>query len=403
MRTVEEWAEIRRLYLAENVPIKEIARRLGLARNTVREAVRSCEPPRYVRTPRVSAVDSFEPAIRELLHAHPRMPATVIAERIGWNRGITILKDRIQELRPVYLPPDPAGRTTYRPGELAQWDLWFPAVDIPVGPDHVDRFPVIVGVPGYSRTILGRMIPSRESHDLLSGHLACLLDLGRVPRKGVYDNEGAIGRWRGGKPTLTGGFSAFAGALGMGSILCKPGDPEAKGVVERANQYLETSFLPGRSFASMADFNAQLADWLVLANNRHHRVIGCRPSDLVAEDLAAMMALPPVLPDVAFRTTVRLGRDHWVRVFGCDYSVHPRVIGRKVDIRADLTEVVVTCAGEIVARHERSFLAHRIVTDPLHDAAREEMRHRRAALKPVDTDVEIRDLDTYDQIFGVAL
>jgi hypothetical protein len=43
------------------------------------------------------------------------------------------------------------------------------------------------------------------------------------------------------------------------------------------------------------------------------------------------------------------------------------------------------------------------VTDPAHDAAREEMRHRRAALKPVDTDVEIRDLDTYDQIFGVAL
>lgn len=138
---MEEWAEIRRLYLAENVPIKEIARRLGLARNTVRDAVRSCEPPRYVRTARPSAVDAVEPAIRELLHAHPRMPATVIAERIGWSRGITILKDRIQELRPAYLPPDPAGRTTYRPGELAQWDLWFPAVDIPIGPEKACSVP----------------------------------------------------------------------------------------------------------------------------------------------------------------------------------------------------------------------------------------------------------------------
>jgi transposase len=400
---VEEWAEIRRLYLAENVPIKEIARRLGLARNTVREAVRSCEPPHYVRASRRSAVDAVEPAIREFLHANPRMPATVIAERIGWDRGITILKDRVHELRPAYLPPDPAGRTTYRPGELAQWDLWFPAVDIPVGPEKTARFPVIVGVPGYSRTIVGRMIPSRESHDLFCGHLACLVDLGRVPRKGVYDNEGAIGRWRGGKPTFTAGFSAFAGALGMGGILCKPGDPEAKGVVERANQYLETSFLPGRTFASMADFNAQLAEWLPLANNRHHRTIGCRPSDLIAEDRAAMMALPPVLPDMAFRKTIRLGRDHWVRVLGCDYSVHPRVIGRRVDIRADLTDVTVTCAGEIVARHERSFQAHRVVTDPAHDAAREAMRGRRAVIKPVDTDVEIRDLSTYDQIFGVAL
>jgi transposase len=400
---VEEWAEIRRLYLAENVPIKEIARRLGMARNTVREAVRACEPPRYVRATRVSAVDAVEPAIRELLYANPRMPATVIAERIGWSRGITILKDRIQELRPAYLPPDPAGRTTYRPGELAQWDLWFPAVDIPVGPEKTARFPVIVGVAGYSRTILGRMIPSRESHDLFCGHLECLVDLGRVPRKGVYDNEGAIGRWRGGKPTFTAGFSAFAGALGMGGILCKPRDPEAKGLVERANQYLETSFLPGRTFASMADFNAQLAEWLPLANNRHHRTIGCRPTDLIAEDRAAMMALPPVLPDMAFRETVRLGRDHWVRVLSCDYSVHPRVIGRRVDIRADLTQVTVTCAGELVARHERSFVPHRVVTDPAHDAAREAMRNRRAVIKPGDADVEIRDLDTYDQIFGVAL
>ena len=403
MRTVEEWAEIRRLYLAENVPIKEIARRLGLARNTVREAVRSCEPPQYRRVARPSAVDAVEPAIRELLHAHPRMPATVIAERIGWNRGITILKDRIQELRPAYLPPDPAGRTTYRPGELAQWDLWFPAVDIPVGPEKAARFPVIVGMAGYSRTIVARMIPSRESHDLLSGHLACLVDLGRVPRKGVYDNEGAIGRWRGGKPTFTTGFSAFAGALGMGGILCKPGDPESKGVVERANQYLETSFLPGRTFASMADFNGQLAGWLPLANNRHHRIFECRPSDRIAEDRAAMMALPPVLPDMAFRETIRLGRDHWGRVLSSDYSVHPRVIGRRVDIRADLTEVIVTCAGEVVARHERSFVPHRVVTDPAHDAARDALRHRRVAIKAVEADVEIRDLDTYDQIFGVAL
>lgn len=399
---MEEWADIRRLYLAENVPIKEIARRLGLARNTVREAVRSCEPPRYVRPARSSAVDAVEPAIRELLHAHPRMPATVIAERIGWDRGITILKERVHELRPAYLPPDPAGRTMYRPGELAQWDLWFPAVDIPIGPERTARFPVIVGVAGYSRTILARMIPSRESHDLLSGHLACLVDLGRVPRKGVYDNEGAIGRWRGGKPTFTSGFSA-AGALGMGGILCKPGDPESKGVVERANQYLETSFLPGRTFASMADFNAQLAEWLVRANNRHHRIIECRPSDRIAEDRAAMMALPPVLPDMAFRATTRLGRDHWVRVLGSDYSVHPRAIGRRVDIRADLTEVVVTCAGEIVARHERSLVAHRVVTDPAHDAARDAMRARRAVIKPIETDVEIRDLGSYDEIFGVAL
>jgi hypothetical protein len=47
--------------------------------------------------------------------------------------------------------------------------------------------PVMGGVSGYSRMIVARMIPSREAHDILLGHLACLLELGGVPRKGVYD------------------------------------------------------------------------------------------------------------------------------------------------------------------------------------------------------------------------
>ena len=64
-----------------------------------------------------SSVDAFEPRIRELLQAYPTMPATVIAERIGWERGLTVLKDRVRELRPAYLPPDPASRTAYAAGE----------------------------------------------------------------------------------------------------------------------------------------------------------------------------------------------------------------------------------------------------------------------------------------------
>jgi transposase len=109
--TVEDWAEIRRLHRAEGMPIKAIVRTLGISRNTVRAAIASDGPPKYERTPAGSAVDAVEPRIRELLRAYPTMPATVIAERIGWDRGITVLKDRVRELRPAYLPPDPAGRT----------------------------------------------------------------------------------------------------------------------------------------------------------------------------------------------------------------------------------------------------------------------------------------------------
>src|SRR5438034_8236006 len=130
---VEDWAEIRRLHRAEGLSIKAIVRRLGVSRNTVRDALRSDEPPRYERARSGSAVDVVEPQIRELLGEFPTMPATVIAERIGWDRGITILRDRVSELRPLFVPPDPCQRTTYSPGELAQWDLWQPDALIPLG------------------------------------------------------------------------------------------------------------------------------------------------------------------------------------------------------------------------------------------------------------------------------
>ena len=403
MLSVEDWAEIRRLHLAEGLSIKTIAKQLSIARNTVRMAVRSADPPAYRRRRRGSAVDPFDPQIRELLKDCNTMPATVIAERIGWTRGITILKERVAELRPLYLEPDPYQRTDYRPGELAQWDLWFPPVDIPVGYGQTARPPVIVGVSGYSRVIAARMIPSRQTADVLSGHLWCLRRLGAVPRKGVYDNEGAIGRNRGGRMEFTREFLAFKGALGMGAVILKGGFPEGKGLVERANRYLETSFLPGRSFSDPDDFNAQLWNWLDKANTRIHRAIRCRPTDRLNEDLAVMMPLPPVLPDTAHRFSIRLGRDHYVRFDTCDYSVHPKAIGRRIDVAIDLEWVTATLSGDEVARHKRSLCPHRTITAVDHARARRELkdRHNENQLQ-VEVDVEMRDLTVYDDAFGVA-
>ena len=112
MLSVEGWAEIRRLHRSERMPIRVIARTVGCSKNTVKKALCDEAPPQYERAPTGSIVDAVEPRIRELLRAWPTMPATVIAERVGWDRGLTVLKDRVRDLRPVYLPPDPASRTT---------------------------------------------------------------------------------------------------------------------------------------------------------------------------------------------------------------------------------------------------------------------------------------------------
>ena len=155
---MEDWAEIRRLRRAEGLPIKTIARTLGVSRNTVRAAIASEGPPKYERKPAGSAVDAFEDAIREQLDLVPTMPATVIAERVEWTRGITVFKERVAELRPAYLPVDPASRTTYVAGEIAQCDLWFPPIMLPVGFDRT-RKPTQLPVPSQLYSV--RSVPAR--------------------------------------------------------------------------------------------------------------------------------------------------------------------------------------------------------------------------------------------------
>ncbi len=56
---VEQWAEIRRLVLVERRSQRQVAKSLGIARDTVARAVASGSPPRYARPPAVSKLDPF--------------------------------------------------------------------------------------------------------------------------------------------------------------------------------------------------------------------------------------------------------------------------------------------------------------------------------------------------------
>jgi transposase len=404
MIDVEDWAEIRRLHRAEGMSIKAIAVRLGIARNTVRAAVRSQTAPKYERTRAGSVVDPVDAEVRELLREFPSMPATVIAERIAWTYGMTILKERVRELRPLFVAPDPCQRTTYRPGELAQWDLWQPDVEIPVGFGQTFKGWVVNGVSGFSRLHAGWMVPSRAAHDVLGGMVQVLTQFGALPRLWVWDQEGCIGQWRQGRQRLTSEFQAFRGTLGVAVKLCAPNDPEAKGLVERTHDYYETSFLPGRRFDDVADFNRQFTGWLRRANLRIHGTTRQRPSEAIFEDRGSMLAFPPVLPDPTWRTTVRLPRDHFVRVDTNDYSVNPRFVGRRVDVRVSLDEVVVTCEGTEVARHHRCLGRHQTLLAPEHGRVLRAMRAETqlAAAPKLDTAVEERDLSVYDRIVEVG-
>jgi transposase len=330
---VERWAELRREHFVRGVAIKELVRRHGIDRNTVRRALRSDEPPRYRRPPRPSKLDPFKDEIHRLLAKDPKLPGVVVRERLealGFSGQKTIVDDYLRGVRPLFLSARTHQRTIYRPGEICQFDLWEPSAPIPVGHGQLRKGFVVVACLGYSRAGAGALVFSKQTEDLLFGIGRCLWSFGALPELLVWDRQAGI-HAHDGRPSEA--FAAFCGALRTDWLFCAPADPQAKGIVERLQGYLETNFEPGRSFANELDYQLQLDAWFEKANARIHRSLRCRPQDRLADERELMRALPERAPDTDRRFVVRVGADPYLRFDTCDYSLDPRLVGRRVEVR----------------------------------------------------------------------
>jgi len=188
-------------------------------------------PPKYERQPVATSFSPFEARVSAILAEYPEMPATVLAERVGWQGSITWFRDNVRRLRPEHRRPDPADRLTWAPGDAAQCDLWFPPTKIPLEDGTRVSPPVLVMVAAHSRFVTAVMIPTRKSEDLLLGSWELIRQLGRVPRRLIWDNEAGIGQ----RGRLAQGVAAFAGTLATRVVQLRPYDPESKGIVERRN------------------------------------------------------------------------------------------------------------------------------------------------------------------------
>jgi transposase len=386
----------------ERLSIKEIARRTGHSRNTIRAALRSPGPPSYGPRPaRPSKLDPFKAQIHQLLRANEgQVPSQVIRERIteaGYRGGKTILDDYVRELRPVFAPPRTFQRTHYEPGELVQFDLWEPSGPVPVGHGQLRRGYVVTCCSGYSRAGAGALVFSKEAPDVLWGMARCLARLGALPAKAVWDREGAI-HAGGGQPSEE--FARLCGQLGLGWVILDPGDCQAKGMLERLHDFIERSFEPARSFANELDFQDQLDRWFrERANGRTHRTLRAVPTERLAEERKLMRPLPQLMPELDRRWMIRVPAQPYLRFDTNDYSLDPRLAGRRVEVRASQREITAMAldTGELACRHRRSFARHLAFTDPAHQRALDELRGERKRPRR-EPEVEIRPLARYDQL-----
>jgi hypothetical protein len=380
----------------DRLSIREISRRTGLHRRTIRRALASDEPPRYQRPSASSKLDPFKVWVEEQLQADPRIPAQRLREmavEVGYAGGKTIFDDFVREVRPRFLVRRTFQRTIYRPGELVQCDLWEPREPIPVGHGQTRRGWVVTAELCWSRVIAGSLIFSKEAPDILWGLGRCLERIGALPEKLVWDREAAIGA--GGHPSEE--FASFCGRLQVGWIILEKGDAQAKGALERSHRYLRTNFLPGRRFANHLDFQAQLDAWCEKANARIHRTTRAVPAERLVCERERTRPLPPI-PDVDRRFVTRVAQQPYLRVDRNDYSIDPGFAGRRVEVRVSQSQVsgVVLDTGELACRHRRSFAGGLTFTDSSHQSELERQRVRRRQRHEVD--VEIRPLARYDAV-----
>jgi transposase len=394
---VEQWAEIRRVHRVERLSIREISKRTGLHRKTIRRALAAEVPPRYSRPPAVSRLDPFKEWICEQLRADPRIQSLRLREmaaELGYEGGKTIFDDYVREVRPRFLIKRTFQRTIYRPGELVQCDLWEPREQIPVGHGQTRRGYVVTAELCWSRVIAGALIFSKEAPDILWGMGRCLSRIGALPERLVWDREAAIAG--GGRPTEA--FAAFCGQFGVGWVILDAGDAQAKGLLERSHRFMRTNFEPGRRFANPLDFQLQFDGWCDKVNERVHRTVRAVPVQRLIEERARMRPLLQVLPDCDRRMVVRVPQQPFLRIDRNDYSIDPAFAGRRVEVRVSQRQVtaVVLDTGEVACCHGRSFAGGLTITDPAHQSELERQRARRRGRH--DVEVEIRPLARYDQL-----
>ena len=403
MLDVEQWAEIRRMSRVDGFSQRKIAKELGVNRRTVKRALGSSGPPVYgPRAKRPSKLDPFLGEIERLLNDNHSLSGVRVFEEIealGYDGGMSILLALLRELRPRFAPfPRTFQHTVYRPGELAQIDLVELREPVPVGFGQVRKGFLVTFTLPFSKLLAAELVFSKTLEDITFGISSCLRQVGMLPGKLVLDREGALHRG-GGNPSD--GFATFLGQLDLGWIILGSGDAEAKGALERIHRFVHGNFEAGRTFASPEDLRHRLDRWRSKVNSRVHRSTNLVVIEHFGEEKPLMRPLPKAMPDTAWRQTVRVPPQPYFRFDRSDYSLDPRLVGQRVEIRADQRWVTATelDTGRLACRHERVFAGGITLTDPAHQKALDELRHQRLrGTHPASPDVEIRPLTTYDSL-----
>jgi transposase len=283
-------------YLEQGLPKAEIARQLGMSRDTIYRMIRNGDLERDPvevrygpRPPVATKLDPFKLIVQARLAEFPELTATRMMQEIqaaGYTGGITQLREYVKSIRPKPVP-EPVIRFETEPAHQGQVDFAHFRFSWGV------RYALLV-VLSYSRFLWMRFYPRQDMGTLLDGLEAAFSFFGGVPRELLFDQMRSVIvrdlRPEGGRLIENAEFLRFCAHWSFRARACRPYRAKTKGKVERPIRYIRESFVYGRSFAGDADLNAQGEQWLdKVANVREHRTTGERPIERFVRDERAQL------------------------------------------------------------------------------------------------------------------
>src|ERR1022692_3012614 len=375
MKTVELYARVRHAVLIEGISERAAADRFGINARTVSKMLKFSVPPGYVRRkpPFRPKLDEFTGVIDNILRDDKSRPkkqqhtAKRIFDRLrdeySFTGGITIVKDYVagwrQRTQEMFVP------LVHPPGH-AQADFG-EAIAVIGGVDHKIHF-FAMDLP-HSDAIFVVGYPAETTEAFCDGHVRAFAFFDGVPQSILYDNTKiAVARILGdGKRQRTRVFSELQSHYLFLDRFGRPGKGNDKGKVEGLVGLIRRNYLvPMPRAANHEELNAKLLDDCRRRHGDRLRGHAETIGERLVRDLAAFQALPATPYDACEKKAGRVSSLSLVRYRGTDYSVPTAYGHREVLIRGYVHEVVISCGGDIIARHARSYEREDFVFNPLH-------------------------------------
>ena len=389
--------------------IREIARIVGIARNTVRRYLRGKQEA-IPRPKRVSKLDPFKGQIRQWLaedHLYNCETMLLRLQEQGYSGSLSLLKAYVHPLRPPKAGHQPVQRYETKPGEQMQFDWGEFHYEMDGRERKLYGFTAILG---YSRMRFVTFVKRCDTPTMIRCLMEAFEYFGGLPRAALTDRmKSVILEMDGKTPKWNPLFADFMACIGVAARVCKSYTPQTKGKVERSVGIIKTGFWPGVRFSDIDHLTDQARLWCDRLNQKVHRTTLKIPMDLwVQEHLAP---LPQDFAWQRFGTEERkVSWDGFISYDGVQYGLPSQaaVAGSVVLVREQNRELRVFAAGQLIVTLQKQARSQQIVSHPDQFRNVAPVSAIKQAAKPLGhqitpPQVESRSPSEYDQLFGLEV